>query len=244
MAALLAVAAAAGAASAWAQRTATPGGIYTCVDDRGRRLTSDRPIAECSSREQHLLNRDGSLRAVIPPTLTQDERAEREARERRAAEARERQADAVRRDRNLMARYRDEATHARARESALEPVRLAQANTERRLADLRRERKPLLDDAEFYVGKSLPFRLKQQLEANDAAIAAVQDAMATQEAEVARINRFYDVELDRLRRLWDGAQPGSLGPLPPVAEASPAPKAASAAKGPASSTAKASTPAR
>jgi hypothetical protein len=38
-----------------------PGGIYTCIDDKGRRLTSDRPIAECNAREQQILNRDGSV---------------------------------------------------------------------------------------------------------------------------------------------------------------------------------------
>ena len=66
-----------------------------------------------------MLNRDGSLRAVVPPTLTADERAEKEARDRAAAEAEAAaQADAVRRDRNLMARYPNEAAHNRAREAA------------------------------------------------------------------------------------------------------------------------------
>ena len=50
-------------------------GIYTCTDGQGRKLTSDRPIAECVSREQRQLNRDGSLRRTVPPTLTPEERA-------------------------------------------------------------------------------------------------------------------------------------------------------------------------
>ena len=45
-------------------------GIYTCIDDRGRRLTADRPIPECSGKEQQILNQDGSVRAIVPPTLT------------------------------------------------------------------------------------------------------------------------------------------------------------------------------
>lgn len=195
-------------------------GIYTCVDERGRRLTSDRPIAECVAREQHLLNRDGSVRTVIPPTLTAEERAEREVRDRKAAEARAAQNDAVRRDRNLMARYRNEEAHGKAREAALEPARLAQRGTERRLKDLAAERVPLLSEAEFYPDKrKLPPRLKQQLDANEAAVDAQQSAAATQAAEIDRINRFYDAELERLRRLWSGAQPGSLGPIQPVAGA-------------------------
>ena len=69
------------ATAAQAQATTKPpGGIYTCIDDKGRRLTADRPIAECTDREQQVLNRDGSLRTVLPPTLTAEERAQREAR--------------------------------------------------------------------------------------------------------------------------------------------------------------------
>ncbi|MEK9803169.1 MAG: DUF4124 domain-containing protein, partial [Curvibacter sp.] len=64
---------------------AVPGGIYTCTDAQGRKLTSDRPIRECADREQLLLNPSGTVRAVIPPTLTGPERAVQEARQRREA---------------------------------------------------------------------------------------------------------------------------------------------------------------
>lgn len=190
------------------------GGIYTCTDDKGNKLTSDRPIPACSGREQRLLNRDGSLRRVVPPTLTADERAEQEAAERRAAVARAAQADAVRRDRNLMARFPNEAAHRKAREAALDTVRVAMRATESRLAELTAARKPLEEEAEFYKGKPLPIRLKQQIDANDAGVEAQKVAAQNQEAEVVRINRLYDVELAHLRQLWAGAQPGSIGPAP------------------------------
>lgn len=210
-------------------RPAAAGGIYTCVDDRGRRLTSDRPIAECIAKEQQILNRDGSLRAIHPPTLTADERAEKEARERAAAEARARQSDAARRDRNLMARYPNEAAHQKSREAALDTVRAAQRASELRLRELAAERKPLLDELEFYAGRQPPAKLKSALDANDAAVEALKQASAGREAEVARINRFYDIELDRLRRLWDGATPGTLGPMPsPTPPAAPRPTSAPA----------------
>ena len=48
--------------------------IYTCVDKQGRKLTSDRPIPECIDREQRELGPSGTLRRVIGPTLTQQER--------------------------------------------------------------------------------------------------------------------------------------------------------------------------
>jgi hypothetical protein len=220
-----------GAGGAVAQANkAAPGGIYTCTDSNGRRLTADRPIAACSHKEQQLLNRDGSLRAIIPPTLTADERAEQEARDKREAEARAAQADAVRRDRNLTARYPNEAAHQRAREAAADTVRLAMKATELRLRELEAARKPLKDEAEFYVGKQLPAKLKAAIDANEAAVEAQRNAAVTQEAELVRINRIYDIELERLRRLWGGAQPGTLGPMPapPAAPASVQRPAASA----------------
>jgi hypothetical protein len=189
-------------------------GIYTCIDDKGRRLTADRPIPECSHREQQVLNSDGSLRSVHPATLTTEERAEKEAKERAAAEARAAQFDAVRRDRNLTARYPTEAAHRRAREAALDTVRTAIKASEARLRDLAAERKPLLDEAEFYKGKALPPKLRAAIDANDAAQEAQRGSAAYQEAEVVRIDKLYDAELERLRKLWSGAPPGSLGPLP------------------------------
>ena len=203
--------------AAWGQAAASASlGIYTCIDAQGHRLTSDRPITDCIGREQRVLNRDGSLQRVIPPTLTADERAEREAAERRAELARAGQADAVRRDRNLLARFPNEAAHRKSREAALDTVRLASKATEHRLKELAADRKPLMEEAEFYKGRALPLRLKQLIDANDAAVEAQRSAAANQEAELVRINKLHDVELERLRRLWAGAAPGSMGPVPAV----------------------------
>ncbi|MFT3818354.1 MAG: hypothetical protein QM750_12090 [Rubrivivax sp.] len=199
--------------------------IYSCTDDQGRRLTSDRPIAACSAKEQQILNRDGSVRGVHPPTLTADERAAIEARERKANAERMAQIEATRRDKNLLNRYPNEAAHRKAREAALDTVRLAVKATDDRLKELEAERKPLLNEAEFYKGKRLPAKLRAQMEANDTAVEAQREAAATQQAELERVNRIYDIELARLQKLWAGAAPGSMGPLPtdrPAAAGKPA----------------------
>jgi hypothetical protein len=227
-------------AGAWAQvaKDGSTGGIYTCTDERGRKLTSDRPIPECNAKEQKLLNKDGSLRQVVPPALTAEERAEREAAQLSQQQERSAQVDAVRRDRNLKSRFPNEAAHRRSRESALEGVRVAMKASERRLAELAKDRKPLMDEAEFYTGRNMPLKLKQAIESNDAAVEAQRNAIATQEAELVRINRLHDIELDRLRKLWAGAAPGSLGPvpsMPPVAQ--PAVPASAPASAPVSAAA-------
>lgn len=200
--------------SALAQSVAPPPvGIYTCIDDKGRRLTADRPIAACVGKEQRLLNGDGSVRATLPPTLTTEERADKEARDREAALVRSALSDAARRDRNLMARFPNEAAHKKAREAALDTVRLAMKATEIRLRELAAERKPLKDEAEFYGRKIMPPKLRAALDANDASVEAQRASGANQEAELGRVSKIYDNEIERLRLLWAGAQAGSLGPM-------------------------------
>ena len=196
--------------TAWAQPADAKGGIYTCVDDRGQKRVSERPIAECTDREQRVLNKDGSLKRIVPATLTAEERAEREAVERKLAEERAALNDAVRRDRNLKARFPNEAAHQKAREAALEVVRVGMRTSQQRLKDLETERRPLNSEVEFYRGRMVPARLKQQIEANETSVAAQRDLIQTQEAELVRINRIYDNELEHLRKLWNGARPGSI----------------------------------
>ncbi|HEY1130210.1 MAG TPA: hypothetical protein VGF12_12480 [Roseateles sp.] len=202
----------------------SPGrGIYTCTTADGRKLTSDRPIPECTAREQRMLNPDGSHRSTLPPFLSPEERAAKEAADRRAAAERIAQLDAIRRDRTLMLRYPNEATHQRARNAALDDSNKAMRLSERRIKDLTAERKPLLDESEFYKGKPLPGKLKQSLDANDASIEAQQVLIENQKAELVRINARFDAELARLKKLWAGAAPGSLPPLGELPQTAPPP---------------------
>ncbi|MDP9045798.1 MAG: hypothetical protein M3O01_13435, partial [Pseudomonadota bacterium] len=206
--ALLALAA---AGLAWGQGGGSL--IYSCYDAGGKRITRDRPIPECIAREQRVLNPDGSLNRVIPPTMTAEESALAEERSHATEVERVRQRDAQKRDQNLLARFPNEAAHNRAREQALEDVRKSLRTSEQRLSTLAKERKPLLDEAEFYVGKPLPLKLKLALDANDASVDAQRTLMQNQKLEIVRIDKNFDDELERLRRLWSDARPGSMGPL-------------------------------
>lgn len=219
---LLAVLGLCGGAAAWAQQAAAPL-IYTCTNAAGKKLTSDRLIPECNDREQRVLNSDGSVRKVIGPTLTSDERATAEAREKALEVARATQAEAVRADRNLLNRFPNETAHNKARAKALDNIKGSLKVSEDRVAALAKERKPLTDEAEFYVGKPLPAKLKSQLDANDAAVDAQKVLVQNQKLEAVRIEQNFDAELERLKKLWGGAQPGSLGaPVVTTPAAAPA----------------------
>jgi len=63
-------------------------------------------------------------------------------------------------------------------------------------------------------------QLRTQLDANDAATDAQRQLIQNQQAEIIRVNALYDAELQRLRKLWGGAQPGTMGALPPNPAAS------------------------
>ena len=72
---VLSLAVAAALAPAFAQKTAN-GSLFTCVAN-GKTYTADRPPPECANSEMPELNRDGSVRRVIPRPLTIEEQRAR-----------------------------------------------------------------------------------------------------------------------------------------------------------------------
>jgi hypothetical protein len=193
---------------------AAPPLIYQCLDSTGKRITSDRPIPACTDREQRQLNPDGSVKRVIPPTMTSEERSAAESSERAEHAKRVTKKDEVRRDRNLASRFPNEAAHQVAREAALNDARRAVRLSENRITALALERQPLTDESEFYVGKQIPPKLKQLLDANDAATDAQRSLLQNQQEEIVRINANFDAELERLKRIWAGTGPGSAAVMP------------------------------
>lgn len=178
--------------------------IYTCTDAQGRRLTSDRPIAACIDREQRELNRDGTLKRVIAPTLTALEREAREAQEREAAQQRQRERDALRRDQALITRYPDKAAHDAGRADELTQAELVVATIESRIAELAAERKQLNEEMEFYAKdpSKAPAKLQRALRENTEAVQTQRRAIAAQREEQARIHARFDAEAQRLQPLW------------------------------------------
>ncbi|MDQ2735183.1 MAG: hypothetical protein M3Y55_09395 [Pseudomonadota bacterium] len=164
-------------------------------------VRSDRPIVGCVG-DQNKLNPDGSKKGVVPRQQTEEERAADEAKTRAEEGARaERQANA-RRDRNLLIRFPDKARHDQARKEALDSANAAVHLSNARIAELERARKPLMEEAEFYKGKPLPSKTKSALDANDAALAAQKALIQNQQGEVDRIDKLYDEQLEKLRKLW------------------------------------------
>ena len=195
-------------------------GIYSCIDAKGRRLTADRPILDCIDREQNELNADGSVKRRVPPSLTADERAAEEAKARRAIQERNRLAEEKKRNRALVTRYPDQASHDKERMAALALVDDVIATANRRIRELQAERQRMDLDLEFYKKdpSRIPAKLKRQIEENDQNTEAQKRFVANQDVEKKRVNARFDDELATLRQLW--AQEAGTVPAPAASPAS------------------------
>jgi Domain of unknown function (DUF4124) len=207
----LAIAAAAGSACAQ--------GIFTCVDAKGRKITSDRPILECNDREQKELNSSGSVKRQLPPSMTAAERAAEEAKTRKAQEDNARAAEERRRDRALATRYPNQAAHDKERALALKQIDDSMVGTKRDV-ELAAQQKKLDAEMEFYKGDAsrAPPALKRQMEEHQKATAAYKRFIADKAEEKKRVNARFDEELVLLKRVWSGQLPVAASSAAPVAQ--------------------------
>lgn len=207
----------------WAQAQEPAGGIYTCVDRNGRRLTADRPIPECLDREQRELSPSGTVRRQIGPSLSENDRAVQEAQRRKEAEDRARVLEERRRERALTARYPDKAAHDVERAAAIQLVDDVTATAEKRIAELKQQRKGFDTEMEFYKRdpNKAPMTLRRKIAENEDSIAEQQRFLAGQDQEKRRVHQRFDLELAQLRKLWDAQRL----PAAPTAAASAAPAA-------------------
>lgn len=189
---------------AWGSVGVAQAAIYTCVDAQGRRITSDRPIATCMDREQRELSPSGSVRRVIPPEPTADERAALDAKRKADAERDARLNEEKRKERALLSRYPNESAHQRERVKALESVDVVEATIHKRIEELVKLRAALDEEMAFYAkdpGKA-PNILKRRIKDNESLVAAQQAALKQQADERQRVSERFDAELAQLRKLW------------------------------------------
>jgi len=81
--------------------------MYSCVAN-GRTFSGDRPPPECANSDIRELNRDGSLRRVIPRPLTPEEQKARAIEAKKKADEEEKALAQRRRDRSLLEAYASE----------------------------------------------------------------------------------------------------------------------------------------
>jgi len=192
---------------AWAQQVVP--GVYTCVDAKGRRLTADRPIPECTDREQRVLNPSGTVNFKLGPTLTAQERTVLEQKEKKEIEDRTRVAEEKRRDRALLTRYPNKAVHDRERAEALTGIGAVIHAATTRLTELARQKVSIDEEMEFYKAdpSKAPAYVRRQLEENVQSQSVQRRFIIDQEGEIRRVSTRFDDEMVRLRQLWTQVAP-------------------------------------
>lgn len=178
--------------------------IYSCVDRTGKRITSDRPIAECMDREQKEHRGDGSIKRIVPPHLTAEEKQAQAERDKAQAERLARLEEDKRRDRALLVRYPNRTVHDKARADALKQVDEMDHVVKLQQAETEKQRKAIADEMEFYQKdpSKAPAILKKKVEDNARQVQSLQNKLTEHEAERRRINERFDQELQKLQSLW------------------------------------------
>ena len=163
------------------------GATVTCTDASRNKVATNLPSRDCASPAY---------------SLSESERANVDVCRRQVKAEADEWIRKQRGERALLEKFPDEAAHARKRAAEIQPVRTSMQQSDHRLSKLAEDRKPLLAEAEFYVGKPLPAKLATALDANDAAVAAQRQIRASQVDEVARIELENDRLLKDLKLLW------------------------------------------
>ena len=190
--------------------------IYSCTDAAGRKLTSDRPIAECLDREQKVLSSSGTVKAKVGPSLTAQERAVLEAREKAEQDERARLVEEKRRERALLVRYPNQTVHDKERNEALSQIRAVRQAASTRIDELLRQRAEVNEEMLFYKKdpSKAPASLRRQGDEITQSIAIQERFIAEQDAEAKRVTARFDEQLARLKQLW-----AQQAPPPPPAPA-------------------------
>jgi hypothetical protein len=213
------------AAAVAAPAAAQSAAIYACVDAKGRKITSDRPIPECIDREQRQLSRSGMVTGRLPPSPTAAERAAQEEQARHEAAQALQVEQNRRRDRSLLVRYPTPDHHARERASALARVDELLVVSRKRWAELEYERQALQLAAVKSQDPADQARLQRAIDDNRQHLAAQQRLVDSHSQERQRLDSRFGEEESRLRLLW----PASTGRVAPAAAPAPAPTAAASA---------------
>ena len=184
-------------AAAWSQ-------IYTCIDANGKKITSDRPIPECAEREQKELNSSGTVKRTVKPVMTAEEQRVLDDKLRAENEERTRLAEEKRKDRALLTRYPNRASHDQERTEALAQVDDVMRAATKRIGELGTQRKEIDAQLEFYKKdpNKAPPTLRRQVDDNNNSVAVQKRFVIDQEGEKKRINARFDEELGKLKTLW------------------------------------------
>lgn len=191
-------------------QTGPPAGriIFCCNDSHGKQVCSDVLPQQCYGKAYREITPQGTIVRRVDAPLTAQERALKEAADKKAREEEYRRLEQDRKDRALLATYASEKDIDETRDRAIQDVMKSIRFSQDKLDELTGQQKNLDNEAEFYKKDRIPAELKSRIRANQAAIKEQQSDIDHLNKETGTTRQRYEGEKQRYRELMRRAMAG------------------------------------
>ena len=177
------------------------GNFFCCNDASGKQVCGDILPQACYGRAYRELGSNGQTIRTVDAPLTAEQRSQREAEEEKRKREEEKRKEQQRKDQALLNTYGTEQDIELMRKRAEGDVLKAIANAEKKIVEIRQQRKKFENEAEFYKKKTLPHEVKKGLADADSDINSQEVFIAEKKKELEVIHAKYDEDKRRFVKL-------------------------------------------
>ena len=177
------------------------GNFFCCNDASGKQVCGDILPQACYGRAYRELGSNGQTIRTVDAPLTAEQRSQREAEEEKRKREEEKRKEQQRKDQALLNTYGNEQDIELMRKRAEGDVLKAIANAEKKIVEIRQQRKKFENEAEFYKKKTLPHEVKKGLADADSDINSQEVFIAEKKKELEVIHAKYDEDKRRFVKL-------------------------------------------
>ena len=173
------------------------GNFFCCNDASGKQVCGDILPQACYGRAYRELGSNGQTIRTVDAPLTAEQRSQREAEEEKRKREEEKRKEQQRKDQALLNTYGNEQDIELMRKRAEGDVLKAIANAEKKIVEIRQQRKKFENEAEFYKKKTLPHEVQKGLADADSDINSQEVFIAEKKKELEGIRAKYDEDKRR-----------------------------------------------
>ena len=177
------------------------GNFFCCNDASGKQVCGDILPQACYGRAYRELGSNGQTIRTVDAPLTAEQRSQREAEEEKRKREEEKRKEQQRKDQALLNTYGTEQDIELMRKRAEGDVLKAIANAEKKIVEIRQQRKKFENEAEFYKKKTLPHEVKKGMDDADSDINSQEVFIAEKRKELEVIHAKYDEDKRRFVEL-------------------------------------------
>ena len=177
------------------------GNFFCCNDASGKQVCGDILPQACYGRAYRELGSNGQTIRTVDAPLTAEQRSQREAEEEKRKREEEKRKEQQRKDQALLNTYGNEQDIELMRKRAEGDVLKAIANAEKKIVEIRQQRKKFENEAEFYKKKTLPHVVKKGMDDADSDINSQEVFIAEKKKELEVIRAKYDEDKRRFVEL-------------------------------------------